>query len=133
MGQAVRIGGGRKPAQSTRQLQGSQAEQRALDYLVARGMTPLGTNIASPLGEIDLLMQHGDQWVFVEVRQRKSMAFGGAAASITSAKQLKLRRQAQKILQDRFGNRPWPAMRFDVIAIEGRQEDGKINWLQNAF
>jgi putative endonuclease len=115
------------------QQQGALAEKIALDYLQSQGLKPIAQNISSPLGEIDLLMLDAQQWVFVEVRQRKNMNFGGAAASISSAKQLKLRRQAQKILQDHFGRRPWPAVRFDVVAIEGPVEDGKINWITSAF
>jgi putative endonuclease len=118
---------------SARQQQGNEAEQVALKFLLAKGLKPLAQNLSSPLGEIDLLMQDADQWVFVEVRQRKSMSFGGAAASISSTKQLRLRRQAQKILQDRFGGRTWPSVRFDVVAIEGNVEDGKINWIPSAF
>jgi putative endonuclease len=105
----------------------------ALKFLAARGLQPLGQNLASPLGEIDLLMRDRDQWVFVEVRQRKSLSFGGAAASVSYAKQQKLKRQALKIMQDHFGGKSWPAMRFDVIAIEGSLENCKINWIANAF
>ncbi len=118
---------------SALQQQGAAGEKVALEFLIQKGLKPLAQNVASPLGEIDLLMQDADQWVFIEVRQRKSMHFGGAAASISSAKQLKLRRQAQKILQDHFGRRAWPSVRFDVIAIEGSVEDGKINWIPSAF
>jgi putative endonuclease len=118
---------------SARQQQGDAAESMALAYLRSKGLTPIAQNVSSPLGEIDLLMQDADQWVFVEVRQRQSMSFGGAAASITAAKQLKLKRQAQKILQDHFGRRAWPSVRFDVIAIEGDVEDGKIHWIPSAF
>ena len=118
---------------SPKQKQGLQAELRAKTFLQTQGLTALAENISSPLGEIDLLMAHQDQWVFIEVRQRSSMAFGGAAASISFAKQQKLRRQALKILQDQFGARTWPSMRFDVIAIEGSVDSGKINWIQNAF
>jgi putative endonuclease len=115
------------------QIQGDAGEQRALAFLLSKGLKAIAQNVSSPLGEIDLLMQDVEQWVFVEVRQRKTMSFGGAAASISVAKQLKLRRQAQRILQDHFGSRPWPSVRFDVIAIEGSVEDGKINWIPSAF
>jgi putative endonuclease len=118
---------------SALQQQGDAGEKLALDFLIKKGLKPIARNVSSPLGEIDLLMQDADQWVFIEVRQRKSMRFGGAAASISSAKQLKLRRQAQKVLQDHFGKHPWPSVRFDVIAIEGSVEDGRINWIPSAF
>ncbi len=118
---------------SPRQHLGDRAEQRALDHLMAQGLRLIGRNLSSPLGEIDLLLEDRGQWVFVEVRQRSSTQFGGAAASISFSKQQRLRRQALRILQQHFGARPWPAMRFDVIAIEGRVDDGRIDWIANAF
>ena len=47
------------------------------------GLRCLARNYRCRLGEIDLIMQDGDTVVFVEVRQRRSARFGGAAASIT--------------------------------------------------
>lgn len=118
---------------SPRQRLGDRAEQRALEHLQGKGMRLIGRNLSSPLGEIDLLLEDRGQWVFVEVRQRSSAQFGGAAASISFRKQQRLRRQALQVLQQRFGARPWPAMRFDVIAIEGSVDDGRIEWIANAF
>lgn len=88
----------------------------------------MARNVGSRLGEIDLIMRDRETWVFVEVRQRTRQAFGGAAASITPAKQARLRREAQRYLMSKFGDR-WPACRFDVIAIEANT----IHWITNAF
>jgi putative endonuclease len=88
----------------------------------------LARNVGSRLGEIDLIMCDGDSLVFIEVRQRTRHAFGGAAASVTAAKQRRLQRQAQHYLLSRFGDR-WPPCRFDVIAIEA----DVIHWIRNAF
>ena len=108
---------------------GDLAEDRALSYLLDAGLELIARNVASPLGEIDLIMRDGRQWVFVEVRSRSSAAFGGAAASVTRAKQLRLKRQSQWVLKSRFGDTPWPACRFDVCALDA----GQINWIQGAF
>lgn len=77
-------------------------------------------------GEIDLIMQQGDVLVFIEVRLRADRSHGGAAASVTPAKQRKLILAAQHYLQ-RY--RMQPACRFDVIAIDG----GEIDWIANAI
>jgi putative endonuclease len=53
----------------------------------------------------------------VEVRQRASTRFGGAAASVDARKQARVRAAAQAWLQQRCGARPWPPLRFDVVAI----------------
>jgi putative endonuclease len=117
-------------SRSTRQQQlGSDAEQRALLFLIEHGCEPIGLNERAKVGELDLIVRDGTDWVFVEVRSRASVAFGGAAASVTSAKQAKIRKAAQVLLLRRFGQRPWPGCRFDVIAIQG----GQLNWIKNAF
>lgn len=114
---------------SARQRIGADAEQRALEFLEARGLTLLERNVASKLGEIDLLMRDGPDWVFIEVRARNRTDFGGAAGSVGPAKQQRLRRQAQLILKRRFGDAQWPACRFDVCAIDA----GAIDWIRDAF
>lgn len=86
-------------------------------------------NAASRLGEIDLIMRDGAVLVFVEVRVRRSMAFGGAAASVTVGKQIRLRRQAQAWLKQHFGDADWPECRFDVLAFEA----GEPHWIRAAF
>lgn len=116
-------------ALTPRQRIGAHAEARALRHLQEAGLECLGRNLGGPLGEIDLLMRDGEQWVFVEVRARASMAFGGAAASVGAAKQQRLRRQAQALLKAHFGDRPWPACRFDVCVFDGV----RFEWLRNAF
>lgn len=116
-------------ARSPTQQRGDQAEERALAFLLGRGLTFLGRNLASRVGEVDLLMRDGEEWVFVEVRSRASRGYGGAAASVTPAKQRRIRLQAQHMLQRQFGAGHWPACRFDVCAFD----DGAIEWIRAAF
>ena len=47
-------------------------------------------NFRSRRGEIDVIARDGETLVFVEVRLRRNAAFGGAAASITPAKRVRL-------------------------------------------
>ena len=100
------------------QARGLVLEQR--NYRVARGPSARG-------GEIDLVMRDRDgTLVFVEVRQRSTAGYGGAAASVTSAKQRRLVLAARHYLL-RFS--ALPPCRFDVVAIDGEH----IDWLQGAF
>lgn len=115
------------PVSPTQQL-GARAEDRALACLLQSGLTLLERNAASALGELDLVMRDGATVVFVEVRARADARYGGAAASVTPAKQRRLRRIAQQWLQARAGGR-WPPCRFDVVAIDG----GRIDWIRDAF
>ncbi len=111
------------------QKTGDAGEEQAFQFLQSQGLSLLARNVGSKLGELDLIMLDGKSIVFVEVRVRRSAAFGGAAASVTPAKQQKLRRQAQAWLKQRYGDGRWPACRFDVCAIEA----GVMNWIRDAF
>lgn len=114
----------RSPAQAL----GDAAETRALEHLRAHGLALLARNVASRLGEIDLVMRDGEAIVFVEVRSRARTDYGGAAASIGPAKQRRLQREAQRYLNQRYGDR-WPPCRFDVCALDGTS----IEWIRGAF
>lgn len=103
---------------------GRAAEDLAHDYLIKQGLKLVERNFRCRQGEIDLIMRQGESLVFVEVRKRAGSKFGGAAASITAAKQAKLISAAQIYLQS---CQRMPACRFDAIAIEGE----KVIWLQN--
>jgi len=114
---------------AVRQLEGSLAEDRAAAFLMSHGLQPVARNVRFKVGEIDLVMRDGPEWVFVEVRARQDDRFGGAAASVGARKQQRLLRAAQTFLLRRFGQRAWPACRFDVIAFEA----GEPRWIRAAF
>lgn len=117
----------RQRNQSThQQCIGDAAENRALAHLQRHGLALIERNFSCKGGEIDLIMQATDTLVFVEVRSRAGVRFGGAAASITRAKQARLT-LAAKIYLQRY--RQPPPCRFDVVAIDGTV----ITWLQNAI
>lgn len=111
---------------TARQESGADAESRALAYLQRHGLQLVERNFLCKMGEIDLIMRDGATLVFVEVRARADASHGGAAASITPAKQRRLVRAAQRYLQ-RF--RMPPACRIDVVAIDGTT----FAWLRNAI
>lgn len=113
---------------SPTQLKGQDWEGRAFDHLRAQGLVPVTRNFRCKAGEIDLVMRDGPTLVFVEVRRRASSAYGGAAASVTAAKQAKLLRAARLYLMLRHGAAP-PPCRFDVVAIEGE----RLEWIRDAF
>lgn len=127
--QAGKGGSAGVPRRSPRQQLGHAAELRALAHLQAHGLVPVAGNVGCKLGEIDLIMRDGRELVFVEVRSRSSMAFGGAAASVSAAKQLRVRRAAQQYLLRTWGQREWPACRFDVVALDA----GHCEWIKGAF
>ncbi len=112
---------------------GDEAETRALSHLQQQGLRLVERNYrvaAGPNargGEVDLILRERDgTLVFVEVRARASGDFGGAAASVTAAKQRRLAFAAQQYL---LRMATPPPCRFDVIAIDGE----RIEWLRAAF
>lgn len=111
---------------TAQQLTGLAGEDQALAYLQQQGLQLLERNFRCKGGEIDLIMQDGKVLVFVEVRVRSDGKFGGAAASVGSAKQKRLIIAAQVYLQRH--TMP-PPCRFDVIAFD----DKKMTWLKNAI
>lgn len=106
---------------------GQSAEARAEAFLVARGLTLVARNWRCRFGEIDLIMQDGATRVFVEVRLRSRSDFGGAAASVTPAKQRKLAAAARQYLSTL---KILPPCRFDVVALAS---DAAPEWIRNAF
>lgn len=112
---------------------GASAEKMAESWLGRQGLVLLQRNFHCKQGEIDLIMQDRDILVFVEVRFRKSSAYGFAAETVTASKQRKLILAAQNYLLHNKPARHKP-MRFDVIGIMPKNPDGyDYNWLQNAF
>jgi putative endonuclease len=111
---------------TARQLTGQRGEDDALKFLLRQGLILQERNFRCKGGEIDLLMTDRDTLVFVEVRKRAVSQFGGAADSVTAAKQRRLIVAAQVYLQ-RY--RSPPPCRFDVIAIDGND----VTWLKDAI
>lgn len=109
---------------------GDAAEARALQHLQRAGLRLLERNYRTPGrggGEIDLIMQAGDgTLVFVEVRGRRGVHHGGAAASVSPLKQRRIIFAARHYL---LRWREPPPCRFDVVALDGDE----VQWLQAAF
>lgn len=112
-------------------VQGRRAEDLACLYLERQGLRLLERNYRCARGEIDLIMQHGESLVFVEVRYRRSAAFGNGAESVDRRKQQRLIETALHYMQKRNGaGRP---SRFDVISVSPGATEDRIDWIPDAF
>ncbi len=109
-------------------MDGVTAEDRACAHLRRSGLAVVQRNYRVRGGEIDIVARAPDgMLVFVEVRARRSTAFGGAAASVGRAKRARLVLAARHYLMARVrGDVP---CRFDVVAIDA----GRLRWIQDAF
>ena len=104
---------------------GTLGEVRAEQYLVEQGCRILARNAAFPGAEIDLIAQDGRVIVFVEVKTRKSGAYGREA--VTPAKQKRICRGAVAyMMENGLMNRQ---ARFDVIEIQG----ARLTHIKDAF
>ncbi|MBV8031460.1 MAG: YraN family protein [Betaproteobacteria bacterium] len=104
---------------------GARAEALCADLLRAAGLRLVERNWRCRHGEIDLIAEEGDTLVFAEVRMRSARSFGGAAESVTLAKQARLLAAARLYLT----RRPEAACRFDVFLVD----PVRIEWVRNAF
>ena len=114
-------------ADSAHIADGAKAEALAARHLEAHGLTIVARNVRSRFGEIDLVAREGETLVFIEVRLRRSAGFGGAAASITATKRLRLVKAAAGYLA---GLRSEPACRFDAVLLDGL-DGSRIVWLKD--
>ena len=105
---------------------GRMGEDRACEYLRAKGMVLLTKRYRSHYGEVDLVMQEGDILVFVEVKTRAKGTIGTGLIAITPAKQKRLSQTASMYLAEKGVN---PVVRFDAVEITPMG----IVHVQNAF
>lgn len=112
---------------STRTL-GRWGEEVAAQHLRARGYRLLARNWHCVEGELDLVALQGDMVVFVEVKARRSDAFGAPEEALTTVKQRRLLRAAWAYLEQHgLTDRAW---RVDVVAVEGSPRQG-VNRLEH--
>ncbi len=123
-------------AEKTMRALGKYFEGEAKKFLEKKKMRCIDRNYTCRGGEIDLVMRDGAYWVFVEVKARRSTAFGTPAAYVTVEKQRRLCIAAQKYMLE---NRIDAPCRFDVVEILYKVDeketvaDMKINHIVNAF
>lgn len=124
------------PAPLDRRSRGAAVEAAARAHLLAQGLREIAANASFRFGELDLVMlDPGSREtcvVFVEVRYRRSAAFGGGAVSVDAGKRRRLVQAAQAFLaaHRQYSNAP---CRFDVIEADGDPDAPRLHWLRDAF
>jgi putative endonuclease len=110
---------------------GKWGEQEAAEYLRRRGMRILERNLRTPVGEIDLIGRQGKTLVFVEVKTRRTGAFGSPLEAVGPTKQRQILRAAQWYLGDGKGRGLQP--RFDVVAVRPGPDGAQVEHIPDAF
>jgi putative endonuclease len=118
---------------TARQALGDAGEHHARRQLEAAGYTCLAEQWRCPAGELDLVMRHGDDLVFVEVKVRRRGLLE-AEQAVTAAQQRRLLMAAQEFLiaHPELQELTW---RIDLLGItldrEGRVS--RVSHLENAI
>jgi putative endonuclease len=114
-----------------RQAVGKAGEEAAVEYLRQHGYRILERNYRCRFGEIDLIAHDGAVLAFVEVKTRRSQAFGPAAAAVTRTKQQHLIKASQAYLMQR--KKAKEVCRFDVVTVELDRQEPHIELIKDAF
>src|SRR5580692_493333 len=99
---------------AVRKKSGDLAEQKACEFLQARGLKLIMKNYRCIFGEIDLIMRDDHDIVFIEVRSRTNTDYGSPIESITKSKQKKIMGTSIHFLQQRNWLNKVNS-RFDVV------------------
>jgi putative endonuclease len=111
---------------------GAYGERVAVDYLARAGMELIERNWRCSAGEVDAVLRDGDAIVFVEVKTRRSNAFGTPAEAVGYTKQARLRRLAA-IWLAQTGQRS-PEIRFDLVSVvPQRSGAAEVEHVRGAF
>ncbi len=106
---------------------GILGEKLAVGLLRKRGYRIVETNFRCREGEIDIVAKQKDCLVFVEVRAKRSLAFGTPEESLSFRKQARIRRAAKRYLQT-HRNLP-ESWRIDFVGIQ-LNEAGKADRIE---
>lgn len=113
------------------QICGNIGENAACKYLKKQRYSIIERNFRRRYGEIDIIAQKKDMYVFVEVKTRESTEYGLAMEFVTKSKQQKLIRTAKLYIMEHELD---AAFSFDVIEVYHKgQKIVNINHIENAF
>jgi putative endonuclease len=118
-------------AADDRQSFGKMGEDLACGELERRGYVILARRYRTRHGEIDIIAREAETTVFVEVKARRSRAFGDGGAAVTGWKQRRIVRMAEDFLARR-GLLDAPC-RFDVVAVDVEDGRPRIDVYTHAF
>jgi putative endonuclease len=110
---------------------GQIGETLAASYLMTRGWKIVDRNVRYREGEIDIIAARGGILAFVEVKTRRSAAFGSPAEAVTWKKQRRIRALASRYLAERHPGAG--AIRFDVVDIARDHGGFLVTHLEDAF
>lgn len=113
-----------------KQLQGIAGEEMATNLLLQKGYRILERNWRCGHLEVDIIAETDDYLVIVEVKTRKSTAFGNPEIFVDRQKQRHLIRAAMYYAKFKCVTKE---IRFDIISVIKTPELKEVNHIENAF
>ena len=112
---------------------GAWGEEKAARYLEKNHYEVVERNFKKKWGELDIVARQHNQYIVVEVKTRKGIAFGHASEAVNERKQAKIKKAAYSYLKSDEVD-----VRFDVIEVYYNMIQTvpvvrEINHIQNAF
>lgn len=109
---------------------GTKGEQKARQFLEAKGYKICVMNWRNGHQEVDIIARHNKILVFVEVKTRSNEKYGFPEESVTSKKQELLAEAAHEYIhQSNYEGE----IRFDIVSILLQQSNVDIYHIEDAF
>lgn len=118
-----------------RQALGALGEEVAARWFVRRGWRVLARRFRSGHRDLDLVVEREGTVAFVEVKARRSLAYGDPVEAVGWRKRRELARSAQAWI-DREGWRHAPSpreYRFDVVGVLAEGARVRVRHVEDAF
>jgi putative endonuclease len=107
---------------TSRRKLGDKGEAIAAKFLIGKGFELVDHNVHAPGGELDLIMKQDDEWVFVEVKTRRSHKYGTAIESVGTQKIKRMLAAIEHYFLVRNELADIPIFRIDIVAVEVKNE-----------
>jgi putative endonuclease len=110
---------------------GEKGEELAAVHLAESGYRIIERNYRCVFGEVDIVAEDGEALVFIEVKSRRTDAYGDPQLAVGREKQKKISLISLHYLSEKnLRHRP---ARFDVVAVKMMPKGHKIEVIRNAF
>lgn len=110
---------------------GSYAEDKAVEFIQKSGKVLVTRNYVTPYGEADAIFIDNGQYVFVEIKARRTAVYGLPAHAVTRRKQKKYLHIAQFFFAE--NKTEDYSVRFDVAEVYITDGEPVVNYIENAF
>ncbi len=112
------------------QEHGQKGEDLATEHLQANGYTILERNWRFRHEEVDLIVEKGDELIFVEVKTRRTNAFGEPEVWVNRKKQNHLIQAAQGYVDQHNADKE---VRFDIVTVLLNKTGPQVHHIEEAF